>query len=338
MKTQVKLLAAVLLCSVFLVQCKKESVQEIVDDISATASDIVTDEDSSSVDSVAKVEVENVVPIIPKISTDYSRFIFPKNKKDSAMAVFRKQYTKEQRYMILALNRLDEKNAWRADTLMIPNNLDADFVSYSPFPSRLEILKDVNKFVTFSYPIQAYAVYENGSLVKWGPTSMGKKASQTKRGLMFANWKKELAISTVNKNWKLPYNFNIHNSLGIGWHQYDLPGFPQSHSCLRLLMDDAKWMYKFADPWILNKGGVTTKAKGTPVVVFGDYKWGGRKPWKKLAEDPKANDYTVEQMDEIIQPYLEEILNEQKNRKGVIAAQPSALEVVADSTIMVQDY
>ena len=52
---------------------------------------------------------------------------------------------------------------------------------------------------------------------------MGKKTAQTKRGLMHANWKKELAISTVDSEWKLPFNVNVHNTLGIGWHQYDLP-------------------------------------------------------------------------------------------------------------------
>jgi hypothetical protein len=190
---------------------------------------------------------------------------------------------------------------------------------YSPFPTHLEVLKDVNKIVLFSYPIQAYALYEKGNLVKWGPTSMGSKKAQTKGGLMFANWKKELAISTVNKSWKLPYNFNIHNSLGIGWHQYDLPGYPASHSCLRLLMDDAKYLYQWADQWVLNNGGATVKANGTPVIVFGDYQWGGKKPWKNLIENPKANDISIENLTEIIQPNLSKILEEQKNSDEVRA-------------------
>ena len=145
------------------------------------------------------------------------------------MEFFNKEFSNDEQYVILALNRLDIKNKWRADTLAIPDKIDETLMSYSPFPTRLEVLKEVNKMVLFSYPIQAYALYEKGNLVKWGPTSMGSKKAQTKRGLMFANWKKELAISTVNKSWKLPYNFNIHNSLGIGWHQYDLPGYPASH-------------------------------------------------------------------------------------------------------------
>jgi hypothetical protein len=146
---------------------------------------------------------------------------------------------------------------------------------------------------------------------------MGKKAAQTTRGLTFANWKKKLSISTVSSEWKLPYNFNIHNIGGIGWHQYDLPGYPASHSCLRLLMKDAQWLYSYADTWILNPGGATTKAKGTPVMVFGDYKWGGRKPWRKLLDDPNANNISVEEMTQLLEPHIDKMIKEQDNREKV---------------------
>lgn len=256
----------------------------------------------------------------PKPAIKYTSMIFPAKKKDSAMAAFNKQFSEEDRYTILALNRLDDKNKWRADTLAIPDKIDHSLMMYSPFPTQLDVLKEVKKMVFFSYPIQAYAMYENGKLIKWGPTSMGKKAAQTKRGLMFANWKKELAISTVNSSWKLPYNVNVHNTLGIGWHQYDLPGYPASHSCLRLLMNDAKFLYSWVDTWILSNGGATVKANGTPVIVFGDYQWGRKKSWKKLIDDPKANDISVEELNNIINSNLEKILEEQTKRENVVAA------------------
>lgn len=296
-------IALATLSMVILVQCKKDN--EVSDQ--ATDQHFPTKKDSA-------IQAEP-----PKPAIKYTSMIFPAKKKDSAMAVFSKQFSEEEQYTILALNRLDSKNKWRADTLAIPDKIDHSLMLYSPFPTQLEVLKDVQKMVFFSYPIQAYALYENGKLIKWGPTSMGKKAAQTKRGLMFANWKKELAISTVNSSWKLPFNFNIHNTLGIGWHQYDLPGYPASHSCLRLLMNDAKFMYNWADQWILNKGGATVKANGTPVIVFGDYQWGGKKPWKNLILDPKSNDISVEELNNIINPHLEKILEEQRNREEVVA-------------------
>ena len=293
-----------------LLQCKKD---EVIAGQSLPQNNAIS---NAKKDSLKKVEVEK--PVVK-----YAAFIFPKEKKDSAMAAFNEEFSKDEQYSILALNRLDLKNKWRADTLAIPDKIDATLMSYSPFPNHLEILKEVHKIVLFSYPIQAYALYENGNLVKWGPTSMGSKKAQTKRGLTFANWKKELAISTVDKNWKLPFNFNIHNNLGIGWHQYDLPGYPASHSCLRLLLDDAKYLYNWADQWVLNKGGATVKAHGTPVIIFGDYKWGAKKPWKNLIQDPKSNDISVDELNEIIKPDLEKILEEQKNTDAVRSEQAS---------------
>ena len=288
--------------------------------VSCTETETVTSTETVMIPAEKPVSQATAVEAeVPKPEIKYSSFIFPKGKKDSAMAVFNEQFSKDEQYVILALNRLDMKNKWRADTLAIPEHIDSTLMAYSPFPEQVPVLADVNKIVLFSYPIQAYALYEKGRLIKWGPTSMGKKSAQTKRGLMFANWKKELAISTVDTEWKLPYNFNVHNTLGIGWHQYEMPGYPASHSCMRLLMDDAKYLYNWADQWVLNDGGATKKASGTPVIIFGDYEWGGKKPWKKLIDDSKANDIADAEITEIIEPHLDKILEEQKNLQEVLS-------------------
>lgn len=325
-----KFLVYFLSLSIGLYSCTKEKVEDVsepkkqeqtIEDIEEAAKD----PDSAVVEPVK----ESVAPII-KENGFYSGIVFPKDKKlrDSLYSEFEKKYTPQERYTILALNRLDAKNRRNADTLVIPAEIDSTLMSYSPFPIQLDVLSKVKKFVIFSYPIQAYGVYSNGNLVKWGPTSMGKKSSQTTRGLTFANWKKKLAISTVKSEWKLPYNFNIHNLGGIGWHEYDLPGYPASHSCLRLLRKDAMWLYSYADTWILNPGGATTKAKGTPVMVFGDYQWGGQKPWRKLLTDPNANNISVEEMEKLLGPLVEKMLKEQTNREQVAdsIAQSKALE------------
>lgn len=326
MKTKLIVCLSLLLMAV---QCKKEEKisstetgqsgvaqqQETKDSVGTP-----TTEFDSVVTAAVKDSVPNPSPFAEGTGT-YTSMVFPKNqkKKDSMMAAFKEKYTPEQRYVILALNRLDTKNAYRADTLVIPTKFEDDFRSYSPFPAQVPALSDVKKMVIFSYPIQAFAVYTNGNLEKWGPTSMGKKKSPTKTGLTFANWKKELSISTVSDEWKLPYNFNIYNHLGIGWHEYDLPGYPASHSCLRLLRKDAEFLFHYADQWVLNKGGATTKAKGTPVLVFGEYAWGKRKPWKILDKDPNATTVSVEELENLITPVKDQILKEQQNRDVVIS-------------------
>lgn len=303
--------------ALLLTGCKKDN-EKIDNQSQGTSSGTSSDEKKS--DSVAtKTEIKESVPPAMQENGFYNAFAIPKDKKerDSVYAIFSKKYTERERYAILALNRLDSKSKWNSDTLVVPVKIDTTLMAYSPFPMQLDVLSEVKKFVVFSYPIQAYGVYSNGTLVKWGPTSMGKKTAQTTRGLMFANWKKKLAISTVKSEWKLPYNFNIHNTHGIGWHQYDLPGYPASHSCLRLLMKDAIWLYSYADTWILNPGGATTKANGTPVIVFGDYPWGKRKPWRNLLNDPNANNISVEEMTNLIKPHVEKMVKEQTNREKV---------------------
>ena len=259
----------------------------------------------------------------------YTYFLFPKNKKDSAMAVFKEKFSDSEQYTVFALNRLDKKNSWRADSLIIPDKFADDFLQYSPFPKTLDSLKQVDKMVFFSYAMHAYALYEGGSLIKWGPSSMGKKATPTKKGLMFANWKKEEAISTSNSEWILRWNFNIHNTLGVGWHQYDLPGHHASHSCLRLLEEDAKWMYSWADTWILKDGGQTLAAKGTPVIVFGESDFKSR-PWLKLPSDPAANEISETDLNRVFVPYLPEILKEQQNAKSLRNKSLSAAKKEAD--------
>lgn len=244
---------------------------------------------------------------------NYTFIAWPIKTSDSLKKAF-KNFTDEEMKVIETINRTDKKHLPRIDTILIPSEFLA-IQDYSPFPMQLDILKDVNKFVYFSYPIQAFAVYENGKMVKWGPTNMGKKATPTPTGLYFANWKGKEIRSSVNQNWILKWNFNIHNTQGVGWHEYALPGYPASHSCLRLLAEDAKWLYDWADQWILENKQLV--AQGTATIVDGDYPWGERRPWKHLLEDVKANDYTVEKMNGIIAPHIEKILEKQQQRIAV---------------------
>lgn len=327
------LVLTVLALSIY--SCKKDQVVDQPSNTNSGGSGTVESVDSIATkkDSV-KVVVKKSIPPVEQEFGFYNAFIFPKDKKDkdSAFAIFNKKYSEQERYAIYALNRLDSKNKRNADTLVVPKTIDTSLMEYAPFPKQLDVLSAVNKFVVFSYPIQAYGVYNNGTLVKWGPTSMGKKASPTKTGLTFANWKKELSISSVKSEWKLPYNFNIFNTDGIGWHEYDLPGYPASHSCLRLLKNDAVWLYSYADTWILNPGGATTKAKGTAVLVYGDYPWGKRRPWKNLLQDPNANNVSVEQMTTMIQPKIDLIIKEQTNRIKISDSIKSARAAAATVT------
>lgn len=214
----------------------------------------------------------------------------------------------------IAVNRTDKDNFVKMDSVIIPTDLSGDIVFYLPFPLQVDFLQNIDKILLFSYPTQTFAVYENGILMRTGPTNMGRAKDPTPTGLFFTNWKAEETTSTFNDEWELKWNFNIENKKGIGFHQYKLPGYPASHSCLRLQEKDAKFLYKWADQWVL-ADEENVKFKGTPVVVFGSYNFNAPKPWLQLVENPKALTILESKIKEIITPYLGTILKEQEKRK-----------------------
>jgi hypothetical protein len=221
--------------------------------------------------------------------------------------------------LVYALNRTDKANFKKLDSVVIPADFSGDLVYYMPFPLHVAALEEVSKIIIFSYPTQTFGAYENGELVYTGPTNMGRKKDPTPTGLFFTNWKAEKTTSTFNDEWDLKWNFNIENKLGVGFHQYELPGYPASHSCLRLQEKDAKYLYKFADEWIL-KDKENVKVKGTPVVVFGSYDFDGPKPWLQLKSDPKSLNISESEIENQVKPFLTEILENQKLRE----AEPSS--------------
>ena len=212
-----------------------------------------------------------------------------------------------------ALNRTDAANLKSLDSIVVTDDAAGDLAYYMPFPLEVASLKDVKKIIFFSYPTQTFAAYANGHLMHTGPTNMGRKKDPTPTGLFFTNWKAEETTSTFNDEWDLKWNFNIENKLGVGFHQYSLPGYPASHSCLRLQERDAKYLYEFADQWEL-ADKETVKVKGTPVVVFGTYDFDGKKPWLQVVKSPKALAITEDEMDKIVTPFMASIIKEQKNR------------------------
>ncbi len=229
-----------------------------------------------------------------------------------------------QLQIALAVNRTDYSNFSRMDSVVIPADLSYAKANYLPFPLQVDYLKDIRKIIFFSYPAQTFAAYENGKLIYTGPTNMGREAYATPTGLFFTNWKAKVAISTINSSWVLPWNFNILNKKGIGWHQYSLPGYPVSHSCLRLQAKDAEYLYNWADQWVL-ANSYTISVKGTPVIIFGTYDFSVTKPWLQLIDNPHALDISSTELEGITKPHLSEIMEAQKNSEIFLLSEQEIL-------------
>lgn len=231
-------------------------------------------------------------------------------KNKTALDSFNSRYSEEQRKIIYALNRIDQRKVWTGKTLVIPDSISTNLMDYSPFPKELGIVDTIPKVVLISQRIQAFGLYEGGRLIKWGPVSSGKRSTPTPNGLHYGNYKAKRKISSVNKDWILPYYFNFMNFEGVGTHQYTLPGYPASHACVRLYMDDAIFIYDWASMWKLE--GNTIQANGTPFIVYGQYDYNKKKPWLQLVDSLESNDFTEDEL-AILRDHIKAYENNPKN-------------------------
>lgn len=214
---------------------------------------------------------------------------------------------------VLKLNRINSSFLKTGSTVVIPAE-GTDFNSLSPFPTDLPDATSIPKLMLVSQRVQAFGLYENGRLVKWGPTSTGKQSTQTPSKLYFTNWKGKEVKSSFDDEWILKWNFNLDNKEGIGMHQYEMPGYPASHSCIRMFANDAEWIYNWADQWILSDNEQEVLASGTPVIVFGSYAYGKTAPWKNLPKDPSATTLSQGEIEKALTPALATILEKQQQR------------------------
>ncbi|HEY6171175.1 MAG TPA: L,D-transpeptidase [Candidatus Kapabacteria bacterium] len=218
--------------------------------------------------------------------------------------------------LIQKINRLDRAHFRQGYVLMLPSSF-SDTSSISPYPSKIASLTEIRKILFVNRRIQAFGIYENGQLVRWGPTSTGKKKTPTPTGLYYTNWKKELTRSTIDNGWELPWNVNIANFEGISLHQFDLPGYPASHSCVRLLKEDAQWIFNWAEEWVLAKGGAQVLIHGCPVVIFDEYDHTVKTPiWKNVSNNPLSANTNTGQLDSIFAVYKDTIIERQHRRES----------------------
>lgn len=224
---------------------------------------------------------------------------------------------------VLKLNRLDRKHLRSGASLVIPDT-QPDLASVSPLPLKLAAARSTPKLILVSRQMQAFAAYEFGELVRWGPTSTGKKSTPTPAGLYYTNWKARERRSSVNQSWILPWCFNIDDITGVSFHQFDLPGYPASHGCVRLLQEDAKWLYDWAEQWVLAKPGDGILAYGTPVIIFGEYSFGEKAPWQRLPDGAGVTVISIAEIDAVLNKYSTTIASRALAREALVAQSPQS--------------
>lgn len=214
-------------------------------------------------------------------------------------AAYAKKYTETELNTILAINRVSPSLLRKGRVLVMPDTLLPDPLAYSPYPYNLPGFDSIPKLVLISRRVQAFALYEYGQQLRWGPVSSGKKSTPTPAGLFHANFRAERKISTENSSWIMPWYTNFYARRGIAMHQYFLPGYPASHACVRMQLWDALFIFNWAE---LNRFSSRTGAvikPGTPVILFGDYDFSKKQPWLSLPLDSSVTSIRPEELEEI---------------------------------------
>lgn len=194
------------------------------------------------------------------------------------------------------LNRTLIHQAEIGDTLVVPVVFEDDFCSYAPFPLHYDGASRYGKLFIIDKSVQAWAAYEKGDLVRWGIVNTGSSESPTPNGRFHFNWKTEYRISSLSppgERWEMYWVFNFQLSRGIHIHQYPMPtGGPTSHGCVRLVEEDAEWIYNWADAWTTTAGygSMAMNARiikpGTTVLVIGEDPPRDPEPFQRLDGRP----------------------------------------------------
>jgi hypothetical protein len=180
------------------------------------------------------------------------------------------------------LNRRDRTHLSRLAEVVVPDVWTDAELAYSPLPDHWPWAVTRPKALVVHQPLQVFGAYESGQLVYWGPVSTGRAETPTPSGLFHLTWKAKSRRSTDNAEWILNWYFNFINSRGVSFHEFELPGRPASHACVRLLQRDARWLYGWGEQWQLSADQRTVVTPGTPLAILGVYDFQRPAPWQSL--------------------------------------------------------
>lgn len=252
-----------------------------------TASIDTNRKDSAQAKNNAKTQVGSAGQII----ITYTKTVIANGKHlDSIRRAYRKVDTVQNiaYRAFITVNRKDLHYFRVGDTVIIPSLLSPNLTDYSVFPAEYHALDSLPKIIIVSNAWQSYACYEYGKLVRFAACNTGEERKATFPGKYALNWRHILRRSSLNSSWILPYTWNFHLHAGSAFHQFDMPGRPVSHSCIRQFRDDARWLFY----WGEGAKRDTIKRRyipfsGTPVIILDMFDFSRKKggPWWDITDN-----------------------------------------------------
>jgi L,D-transpeptidase ErfK/SrfK len=155
------------------------------------------------------------------------------------------------RDLIMRINRINIK-LYPGLKIAIPRNGDVNPMDFSPLPRQINPPGD--KLILVSMSDLAFGAYDaGGNLEHWGPISAGKGfCPDINRGCHTPAGKFEIyakgSSSCASTKYPIgkggaPMPYCMFFKGGFALHgSYILPGYHDSHGCVRMLIDDAQWL------------------------------------------------------------------------------------------------
>lgn len=166
---------------------------------------------------------------------DFTEYVI--RKGDTLSKLVPSQYYE----LVLKINKIDERHLIPGKKILIPKDFEKA-LGFCPIPKT--VTSNFERVVYVFLNHQYFGAYENGTLIFWGPISSGRKGHETPQGKFKVLWK---AKNYISKKYKMPMPFAIcFSDKGYFLHQQSLPGKPASHGCIRLLKEDAKRLFEWA--------------------------------------------------------------------------------------------
>lgn len=179
-----------------------------------------------------------------------------------------------QRQLVMRINRMNT-SLHPGMTIAVPNDLTKkELLDFSPFEH--QIAAPGEKVIIFDPNAHAWAAYDqNGALIKWGPASGGslwcsdiKRPCKTSTGI-FRIYAKEGSdcishkFPLPNGGAPMPYCMFFNDGYAFHGSPNEVPGFNASHGCVRLFVDDARWL----NQEFVEIPNATNGNKGTKVII-----------------------------------------------------------------------
>jgi hypothetical protein len=157
-----------------------------------------------------------------------------------------------QRDLVQRVNR-SYNHLWAGREIAVPKNLEhITLYDISPFPVKID--GENEKQIIVDQEKLAWGAYDSqGNLLMWGPISSGRdrcsdspKSCRTMTGIFRMFSKENVRCSSdifpIGKGGaKMPYCMYFHKGFALHGSD-DIPGQRASHGCVRMFVQDAKWL------------------------------------------------------------------------------------------------